>query len=62
MITSKHVLQAPQYTVELRDWKSGADVAATDFSFAPGTAKKVDLSQIEMTDELPDATSEGVPQ
>jgi hypothetical protein len=62
VITSKHVLQAPQYTVELRDWKSGADVAATDFSFAPGTAKKVDLSQIEMTDELPDATSEGVPQ
>jgi hypothetical protein len=35
VITSRTVDQAPQYTLELTDWKAGAAVAATDFGFSP---------------------------
>ena len=58
MITSKHVSQAPQYSLELSDFKSGDDVAVADFSFQPGDAKKVDLSELEAIDELPNQTAE----
>jgi hypothetical protein len=45
----------PQYTVQIRDWKAGDDVSATDFSFKnPTDAKKVDLKNLEGTDELPE--------
>src|SRR5262249_35430468 len=53
VITSKHVVQAPQYTLEISDFKSGAEVASADFSFQPGNAKKVDLSELAAIDELP---------
>ncbi len=57
VITSKDVVQAPQYTVQISDWKGGADVAADDFAFkAPDGEKKVDLSEIELIDELPSPT------
>ena len=58
VITSKHVSQAPQYSLELSDFKSGDDVAVADFSFQPGDAKKVDLSELEAIDELPNQTAE----
>lgn len=42
-ITARDVAQAPQYTVEVRDWRSGAP-AETDFSFtAPSGAREIDL-------------------
>jgi hypothetical protein len=54
VITSKYVVAAPEYTLQITDWKDGDAVAAADFTFKPDTkAKKVDLSQIEMIDELP---------
>ena len=57
VITSKDVVQAPQYTVQISDWKGGADVAADDFAFkAPDGDKKVDLSELELIDELPSPT------
>ena len=57
VVTSKDVVQAPQYTVQIGDWKDGADAGADDFSFkAPDGEKKVDLSELELIDELPSPT------
>ena len=57
VITSKDVVQAPQYTVQISDWKAGAGVAAGDFAFkAAADEKKVDLSELELIDELPSPT------
>jgi hypothetical protein len=54
VITSKTVDQGPQYSVQVRDWKSGSEVAADDFSFAnPTNAKKVDPKDLGDNDELP---------
>ena len=54
VITSKHVVQAPQYTLEISDFKSGADVAAVSYSIeVPASAKTVDLSELQSLDELP---------
>lgn len=61
VITSKHIAQAPQYRVEITNWKTGNSVAATDFNFTPGTTRKVELSDLKMLDDLPDATSVGEP-
>ena len=55
VITSKLVSGGPQYTIQTRDWKTGDGVAATDFSFKNSTdARKVDLKNLEGTDELPE--------
>jgi hypothetical protein len=35
IITSTQVDMAPQFTLELRDWKAGAAAMATDFTFVP---------------------------
>lgn len=60
VITSKHIVMAPQYTLEISNFKSGAEVAAASFKFdKPATAKKVDLSELEMIDELPTGANEG---
>ena len=54
VITSKHVGQAPQYTLEISDFKSGPDVAAVSYNIEiPTSAKKVDLSELQSLDELP---------
>ncbi|CAN7365482.1 DUF2092 domain-containing protein [Mesorhizobium sp. LjNodule214] len=54
VITSKDVDQGPQYSVQVRDWKTGSDVAADDFGFKNGTdAKKVEAKELTDTDELP---------
>jgi hypothetical protein len=60
VVTSKHVVQAPQYTLDISDWKSGSEVAASDFSFTPpGSAKKVDIGELADIDELPSPVDEG---
>jgi hypothetical protein len=54
VITSKQVAGFPQYTVDVRDWKAGAEVASDDFSFkSPTGAKKLALTDLPDTDELP---------
>ncbi len=55
VITSKHIPEAPEYTIQVRDWKTGEAVAANDFSFKNTTnAKKIDLKDIAgKTDEFP---------
>jgi hypothetical protein len=53
VITSKLIDNAPQYTVDLRDWKTGSEVASDDFKFSnPTNARKLDLKDLD-TDELP---------
>jgi hypothetical protein len=55
VITSPKVAGYPQYNLEIRNWKTGSDVAADDFSFKPpADAKQVDLTKLANTDELPD--------
>jgi hypothetical protein len=57
VITSKQVDQAPQYSIQIRDWKAGDEVAPADFSFkAPADAKRMDvrdLKNMKFGDELP---------
>jgi hypothetical protein len=59
VITTKHVAQAPQYTLEISNFRTGSDVAITSFKIEPPAGTKVvDLSQLDTMDELPTATSE----
>jgi hypothetical protein len=53
VVTSKHLAQAPQYTIQFSDWQIGTDIPANMFNFAPGDAKKVDLEMLFGLDELP---------
>lgn len=62
VITSKHVSQAPQYTLEVSNFRTGSDVASASFAFDPAGAKKVDISELEMIDELPQQTAEEAPK
>jgi hypothetical protein len=53
VITSKLVTTAPQYSVQIRDWKAGDQVASDDFQFNNSTnARKIDLKDLD-ADELP---------
>jgi len=55
VVTSKKVDQAPQYSIEIRDWKAGSDVAAGDFTFANSTnAKQIDAKEIAEASDLPE--------
>ncbi len=53
VITSKLVADAPEYSVQISDWKTGNEVTSSDFSFNNTTnARKMDLKDLD-TDELP---------
>ncbi len=55
VITSTFIAGGPQYTIQTRNWKTGKQVAAKDFSFRnKSNAKKVELDNLKGTDELPD--------
>jgi hypothetical protein len=58
VITSKGVDQAPQFTLEIRDWNAGAGAAASDFSFKPPAGAKrldaKDLQALKETSDLPE--------
>jgi hypothetical protein len=54
VITAKGVDQAPQYSVQIRDWKTGNEVKPDDFAFANSTnARKIDIKDASDIDELP---------
>ena len=60
VITSKHLSSMPQYTIQIRDWKTGGEVAAADFGFKnPTKADKVELKDLKGTDALPDHFKKG---
>ncbi len=53
VITSKLVADAPEYSVQISDWKTGNEVTSSDFSFNNTTnARKMDVKDLD-TDELP---------
>jgi hypothetical protein len=55
VITSKAVDQAPQFTMQIREWKAGAEVANADFSFrAPAGARRMDVKDLQAMKETSD--------
>ncbi len=60
VITSKDIPLSPQYSIQIRDWQAGNDVAADDFGFNNSTnAKKVDLKDLKGMSALPDHFKKG---
>jgi hypothetical protein len=59
VVTSKLLALAPEYRVDVHDWKAGNAVAAEDFAFDPGAATKGTLADLQGIDELPDLSAEG---
>ena len=54
VITSTKVKGSPQYTVEVRDWKTGDEVASDSFSLeVPQGAKELKPGDVPDLDELP---------
>ena len=62
-LTSKMVSGAPQYSVDISDWKTGAEVAAVDFAFTPPEgATRTEIGAIPDMDELPGVFAIGDPK
>jgi hypothetical protein len=63
VITSKLVAGGPQYSIQVRNWKTGGDIVTSDFKFnAPTGAKKVDmndLAKVPDMDEMPSHFTRG---
>jgi len=54
VVTSTKVTGWPQYTIDIRAWKAGAEVASDDFSFkVPAGATKLKPGDLPDVDELP---------
>jgi hypothetical protein len=54
VITSTKVTGAPEYTLDVRGWKAGAEVASDDFKLAiPQGAKKIDPDEIPDLNDIP---------
>jgi hypothetical protein len=48
VITARDVAQGPEYTIQVRDWKTGDEVAADDFRFKNTTnAEKIDVKDLQ---------------
>ena len=60
MITSKAVAAAPQYTVVIKDWKTGTQPSAGAFVFVPPAgAQRLDVKALSRFDEIPPETANG---
>jgi len=54
VITSTKVTGAPEYTLDVRGWKAGAEVASDDFKLAiPSGAKKINPDEIPDLNDIP---------
>ncbi len=59
-ITSKKISGAPQYAIQVRDWKTGSEVAGIDYSFKNTTqAAKVELKDLKEAGVIPDNFKKG---
>ena len=56
VITTKLMAHSPQYTIQVRDWKTGDEVASDDFAFDNTMdAEKIELQELqEKISDLPD--------
>ena len=53
VITSTGIPDGPQYTVQLRNWKAGSEVAKTDFAFKPPAgARLIDHDELKATKDM----------
>jgi hypothetical protein len=60
VITSKTVTGAPQYTLRIKDWKSGEQATSDVFAFTPPQgATKVGPEALSSLDELPPGVAAG---
>ena len=62
IITTRHMEHAPQYALDLRNWRTGDAVPADSYAFDATGATKIELEDLQAkTGELPDnfATGEG---
>jgi hypothetical protein len=60
VITTKDMPHSPQFTIQIRDWKTGADVAPDDFVFENKTnATKVEIEDLKGMSPLPDHFKRG---
>jgi len=63
VITTKLVDMAPQYSLRIRDWKTGDEVAADDFSFKnPTNAAKVEPKELKDSNDIPQHFMTGAAQ
>ena len=54
VITSTKVAASPEYTLDIRDWKAGAEVSSDDFKLGiPPGAKKINPDQIPDLNDIP---------
>src|SRR5262252_9052140 len=54
VITSKKVTGWPQYSIDIRTWKTGAEVASDDFKLdIPAGAKQLTAGQVAELNEIP---------
>jgi hypothetical protein len=54
VITSKTINSAPQYTVQIKEWRAGVATKGADFEFTPPAgARQVDANALIEFDELP---------
>jgi hypothetical protein len=55
VITSKLVTDGPEYSIQIRDWKTGNEVGSSGFSFnAPPGARQVDVKDLKKMKEMSD--------
>ena len=48
VLTSSLVAGGPQYSIAIRNWKTGSEVAADDFAFQPpANAEKIELKDLQ---------------
>lgn len=60
VVTSKAVTGAPEYTLVIRDWRTGEQASSDAFNFVPPEgAKKVVLTDLRDIDEVPPARIDG---
>jgi hypothetical protein len=63
VITSTDIPHSPQYSIQIRDWKTGSAVASDDFVFKNSTkAIKVDVKDLKGMSALPDHFKKGAAQ
>jgi hypothetical protein len=59
-ITSKLMAQAPNYTIQITEWKTGENVSADDFKIKPPAgAKEVKINDLSDIDEVSGLVIEG---
>jgi hypothetical protein len=64
VVTSRLIADGPQYSIEIRDWKTGNGVGADDFVFQnPMNAEKIDVKDLQNSiSELPENFTMGARQ